>query len=112
VAFGTPRNDYACGDVGQKLREANERTLVIALIETAAGIAGCQGESRGSISAGSAIFDLPVGFDEAWLRDGKKPKLIVNEFFWAVRLDRTPFLLFSQKGGFQNGRLPDNRRIS
>jgi hypothetical protein len=49
VAFGTPRNDYACGDVGQKLREANERTLVIALIETAAGIAGCQGESRGSI---------------------------------------------------------------
>jgi hypothetical protein len=36
VAFGTPRNDYACGDVGQKLREAIERTLVIALIETAA----------------------------------------------------------------------------
>ena len=37
---------------------------------------------------------------------------MVNEFFWALRLDRTPFLLFSQKGGFQNGRLPDNSRIS
>ena len=46
VAFGTPRNDYAGGDVGQKLPEANERALVIALIETAAGIAGTKA-SRG-----------------------------------------------------------------
>jgi 2-keto-3-deoxy-L-rhamnonate aldolase RhmA len=39
VAFGMPHDDYGGGDVVQKLREANERTLVIALIETAAGIA-------------------------------------------------------------------------
>jgi 2-keto-3-deoxy-L-rhamnonate aldolase RhmA len=39
VAFGMPHDDYGGGDVVQKLREANERTLVIAQIETAAGIA-------------------------------------------------------------------------
>jgi len=39
VAFGMPHDDYGDGDVVQKLREANERTLVIALIETAAGVA-------------------------------------------------------------------------
>jgi 2-keto-3-deoxy-L-rhamnonate aldolase RhmA len=39
VAFGMPHDDYRGGDVVQKLREANQRTLVIALIETAAGIA-------------------------------------------------------------------------
>jgi 2-keto-3-deoxy-L-rhamnonate aldolase RhmA len=39
VAFGMPHDDYADGDVPTKMREANERTLVIALIETARGIA-------------------------------------------------------------------------
>jgi 2-keto-3-deoxy-L-rhamnonate aldolase RhmA len=42
VAFGMPHDDYRGGDVVQKLREANERTLVIALIETAAGIANAE----------------------------------------------------------------------
>jgi 2-keto-3-deoxy-L-rhamnonate aldolase RhmA len=42
VAFGMPHDDYSGGDVVQKLREANERTLVIALIETAAGIANAE----------------------------------------------------------------------
>jgi 2-keto-3-deoxy-L-rhamnonate aldolase RhmA len=42
VAFGMPHDDYGGGDVVQKLREANERTLVIALIETAAGIANAE----------------------------------------------------------------------
>jgi 2-keto-3-deoxy-L-rhamnonate aldolase RhmA len=42
VAFGMAHDDYGGGDVVQKLREANERTLVIALIETAAGIAGAE----------------------------------------------------------------------
>jgi 2-keto-3-deoxy-L-rhamnonate aldolase RhmA len=42
VAFGMPHDDYGGGDVVQKLREANERTLVIALIETAAGIASAE----------------------------------------------------------------------
>jgi 2-dehydro-3-deoxyglucarate aldolase/4-hydroxy-2-oxoheptanedioate aldolase len=32
-----PHDDYGGGDVVQKLREANDRTLVIALIETALG---------------------------------------------------------------------------
>ena len=41
VAFGMP-HDYRGGDVVRKLREANERTLVIALIETAAGIANAE----------------------------------------------------------------------
>jgi 2-keto-3-deoxy-L-rhamnonate aldolase RhmA len=42
VAFGMPHDDYGGGDVVQKLREANERTLVIALIETAPGIANAE----------------------------------------------------------------------
>ncbi len=42
VAFGMPHDDYGGGDVVQKLREANERTLVIALIETVAGIANAE----------------------------------------------------------------------
>jgi len=42
VAFGMAHDDYGGGDVVQKLREANERTLVIALIETAAGIADAE----------------------------------------------------------------------
>ncbi|HYZ40050.1 MAG TPA: aldolase/citrate lyase family protein, partial [Stellaceae bacterium] len=39
VAFGMPHDDYGDGNVVQKLRQANERTLVIALIETVAVIA-------------------------------------------------------------------------
>jgi 2-keto-3-deoxy-L-rhamnonate aldolase RhmA len=42
VAFGMPHDDYGGGDVVQKLREGNERTLVIALIETAPGIANAE----------------------------------------------------------------------
>jgi 2-keto-3-deoxy-L-rhamnonate aldolase RhmA len=42
VAFGMPHDDYGGGDVVQKLREANERTHAIALIETAAGIASAE----------------------------------------------------------------------
>jgi 2-dehydro-3-deoxyglucarate aldolase/4-hydroxy-2-oxoheptanedioate aldolase len=37
-----PHDDYGGGDVVQKLSEANERTLVIALIETATGIANTE----------------------------------------------------------------------
>jgi 2-keto-3-deoxy-L-rhamnonate aldolase RhmA len=42
VAFGMSHDDYGGGDVVQKLREANDRTLVIALIETAIGIANAE----------------------------------------------------------------------
>jgi 2-keto-3-deoxy-L-rhamnonate aldolase RhmA len=42
VAFGMPHDDYGDGDVVQKLREANDRTLVIVLIETAAGITNAE----------------------------------------------------------------------
>ena len=42
VAFGMAHDDYGGGDVVQKLREASERTLVIALTETAAGIADAE----------------------------------------------------------------------
>ena len=75
VAFGTPRNDYACGDLGQKLREANEHTLVFALIETAAGIADAKA-SRGDRYRLARPFFLPVGFDEAWLGDEKKSETL------------------------------------
>ena len=37
-AFGMAHDDYAAGDVVAKMRIANERTLVIALVETARGI--------------------------------------------------------------------------
>jgi 2-keto-3-deoxy-L-rhamnonate aldolase RhmA len=37
-AFGMAHDDYAAGDVAEKMRIANERTLVIALVETARGI--------------------------------------------------------------------------
>jgi 2-keto-3-deoxy-L-rhamnonate aldolase RhmA len=42
VAFGMPHDDYVDDDVVQKLREANERTLVIALIATTAGITNAE----------------------------------------------------------------------
>jgi 2-keto-3-deoxy-L-rhamnonate aldolase RhmA len=55
VAFGMPHDDYGDGDVVQKLREANERTLVVALIETTAGIAEAE-----------AIMAV-AGIDIGWL---------------------------------------------
>jgi len=39
AAFGFAHDDYEGGDVAQKIRVANDRTLVICLIETADGIA-------------------------------------------------------------------------
>jgi 2-keto-3-deoxy-L-rhamnonate aldolase RhmA len=39
LGFGVGHDDYRRGDVVDKMRAANERTLVIALIETAQGIA-------------------------------------------------------------------------
>src|ERR1700730_2629292 len=39
IGFGVGHDDYRRGDVKYKTREANERTLVIALVETATGIA-------------------------------------------------------------------------
>jgi 2-keto-3-deoxy-L-rhamnonate aldolase RhmA len=38
LGFGVAHDDYAPGDVVAKMREENERTLVIALVETATGI--------------------------------------------------------------------------
>ena len=38
LAFGMPHDDYSGGDHVAKMRQANERMIVIALIETAAGI--------------------------------------------------------------------------
>jgi 2-keto-3-deoxy-L-rhamnonate aldolase RhmA len=40
VAFGMPHDDYGRGDVVQKLREANERTLVRFAITTTQAAAG------------------------------------------------------------------------
>jgi len=55
LAFGVAHDDYGGGDVVQKMREANERTLVIALVETATGIANAD-----------AIMAVP-GVDVGWL---------------------------------------------
>ena len=55
VAFGMPHDDYTGGHVAAKMREANQRTLVIALVETARGIANVE-----------EIMAAP-GIDVGWL---------------------------------------------
>lgn len=55
LAFGMPHDDYEGGDHVRKMRLANERTMVIALVETAAGIDNVD-----------AILATP-GIDVGWL---------------------------------------------
>ncbi|MCC7274251.1 MAG: aldolase [Alphaproteobacteria bacterium] len=55
LAFGMPHDDYTGGDHVAKMKAANERTLVIALIETATGIENVD-----------AIMATP-GVDVGWL---------------------------------------------
>ena len=54
IGFGYGHDDYRRGDVSAKTREANERTLVIALIETAIGI--------GNVDAILAVEGIDVGW--------------------------------------------------
>src|ERR1700726_4021853 len=54
LAFGMPHDDYAGGDHVAAMKAANARTLVIALIETAAGIENAE-----------AIMATP-GIDVGW----------------------------------------------
>ena len=61
VAFQMPHDDYdAAGDVAEKMREANERTLVIALIETATGI------RNADAILGTDGIDLLGLFEDVW----------------------------------------------
>ena len=55
LAFGIAHDEYAAGDVPAKIAAANERTLVIALVETATGIANVD-----------EIMAVP-GVDVGWL---------------------------------------------
>jgi 2-keto-3-deoxy-L-rhamnonate aldolase RhmA len=55
LAFGMAHDDYAGGDHIKAMKAANERTLVIALIETAAGIENVE-----------AIMATP-GIDVGWM---------------------------------------------
>ena len=55
LGFGAGHDDYDRGDVVEKMRVENDRTLVIALIETATGIANA-----------GAILAVP-GIDVGWL---------------------------------------------
>jgi 2-keto-3-deoxy-L-rhamnonate aldolase RhmA len=55
AAFGVAHDDYIGGDVAEKMRAANERTLVIALIETVPGLENVE-----------AIAAVP-GIDVLWL---------------------------------------------
>ena len=55
LAFGMPHDDYLGGDHIKAMKAANERTLVIALIETAAGIENVE-----------AIMATP-GIDIGWI---------------------------------------------
>jgi len=55
LAFGVAHDDYGGGDFAVKMAEANERTLVIALIETATGISHVE-----------EIMAVP-GIDVGWL---------------------------------------------
>ena len=56
AAFGFAHDDYAGGDVGEKVRIANERTLVIAQIETERGL-----EQADPIAATEGVDVLWVG---------------------------------------------------
>ena len=47
AAFGFAQCDYLGGDVGQKIAEANARTMVIAQIETERGLEQRRGDRRG-----------------------------------------------------------------
>jgi 2-dehydro-3-deoxyglucarate aldolase/4-hydroxy-2-oxoheptanedioate aldolase len=42
AAFGVAHDDYKGGDIVEKMKSANAETLVIAQIETAAGLANCE----------------------------------------------------------------------
>ncbi len=42
AAFGVAHDDYAGGDVGEKIRSANDEILLIAQIETVAGVEACE----------------------------------------------------------------------
>lgn len=53
--FGLAHDDYTGGDVGEKMRSANEEGLVIAMIETAAGV-----------EAAEEIVSVP-GIDLIWV---------------------------------------------
>jgi 2-keto-3-deoxy-L-rhamnonate aldolase RhmA len=55
LAFGMPHDDYEAGDVVATMRAANERTLVIAMIETERGV-----------EAVDEILSVP-GIDIGWL---------------------------------------------
>lgn len=55
LAFGVAHDDYAAGDVTEKMAAANARTLVIALVETRGGIA--------EVDAIAAV----EGIDVVWL---------------------------------------------
>jgi 2-keto-3-deoxy-L-rhamnonate aldolase RhmA len=56
AAFGFAQDDYLGGDVGEKMRIANERTLIVAQIETAVGL-----ENVEQIAAVDGIDVLWIG---------------------------------------------------
>jgi 2-keto-3-deoxy-L-rhamnonate aldolase RhmA len=55
LGFSVAHDDFGAGDIGQKIRDANERTVVIALIESERGIRNAD-----------AIMSVP-GIDIGWL---------------------------------------------
>jgi 2-keto-3-deoxy-L-rhamnonate aldolase RhmA len=55
LGFSVAHDDFSAGDIGPKIRDANERTLVIALIESERGIRNAD-----------AILSVP-GLDVGWL---------------------------------------------
>lgn len=56
AAFGVAHDDYTCGDIVEKMRTANEEVLLIAQIETAAGV-----ENVDAIAGVSGIDVLWIG---------------------------------------------------
>ena len=57
LGFSVAHDDYGSGDIGPKIRDANARTLAIALIESERGIRNADAilPSPASTSAGSGI---------------------------------------------------------
>ncbi len=115
AAFGFAQDDYAGGDVGEKVRAANERTLVIAQIETERGLDHVE-----AIAAVDGIdvlwvghFDLsnflgiPGGFDdprfdralrtvaEVAKRHGKAAGFMASDAAWIDRVQAIGYTMIA-----------------
>ncbi|GAB5468634.1 MAG: aldolase/citrate lyase family protein [Rhodospirillales bacterium] len=84
--FGGAHDDYAGGDIAAKISQAHERTLVLAMVETEAGVANCR-----EIAAVEGIdglhlgqFDLSLSLDIAGQTDHPRIAAAVDKLLEAA----------------------------